>query len=90
MSHGRIAFTDKVEFQQALRWRELGAAEIAAHKRVIVDFSAMTGYNSVLLAVLLGYKRLAQAKQCELEWQAVPESLLTLASVYNVKTVLGM
>jgi phospholipid transport system transporter-binding protein len=62
---------------------ESGAAAIRSGARS-VDLSGVTELDSSLLAMLLAWMREARSVQRPLEFENLPEGLLTLARLYGV------
>jgi phospholipid transport system transporter-binding protein len=53
------------------------------------DLSAVTQVDSAAVALLLAWKREAQARNAELKVINVPPALVNLANLYGVDTLLG-
>jgi phospholipid transport system transporter-binding protein len=55
---------------------------------VVFDFSGVTRVDSSALALLLAWLRRAKTRGSAVELRALPESLLSLAQLYGVDTLL--
>jgi phospholipid transport system transporter-binding protein len=53
-------------------------------ERVAIDFSGVTGVDSSAVALLLEWRREAQARGITLEFENLPANLLALADLYGV------
>ena len=51
---------------------------------VVLDASALTGFDSSVLAVLLGLRREVVSRGCALQVENMPQRLRELASLYGV------
>ncbi|HXZ50288.1 MAG TPA: STAS domain-containing protein [Usitatibacter sp.] len=60
------------------------AARTDLPPRITVDFSAVTGVDSSAVALLLEWRRLAQAQGKALEFTNLPANLIALAKLYGV------
>ena len=63
-------------------------AEFAARpdlpQTIRIDFAAVTGVDSAAVALLLEWRRMAQARGKTLVFENLPPNLLALASLYGV------
>lgn len=48
------------------------------------DFSALNKVDSSAVAVMLAWTRAAQSRQTELNWQGLPENLVSLLKLYGL------
>ncbi|MDR2209148.1 MAG: STAS domain-containing protein [Azoarcus sp.] len=55
---------------------------------VVLDFRSVTRVDSSALALLLAWLRRAKVRRSTVELRALPESLLALARLYGVDTLL--
>jgi phospholipid transport system transporter-binding protein len=53
-------------------------------QRVAIDFSGVTGVDSSAVALLLEWRREAEARKVALEFENLPPNLLALAELYGV------
>ena len=53
-------------------------------ERVAIDFSQVTGVDSSAVALLLEWRREAEARNVALEFENLPANLLALADLYGV------
>jgi len=69
--------------------RELGQALSKEASPAMVDASALTGFDSSALAVLLELQRAGARLNKKVVVQGLPERLLALATLYGVEALLG-
>jgi len=60
------------------------AARTDLPERLSIDFSAITGVDSSAVALLLEWRRQAQARGKRLDFVKLPPNLLALAELYGV------
>ncbi len=60
------------------------AARTDLPERLTIDFSAITGVDSSAVALLLEWRRQAQARGKRLDFVNLPPNLLALAELYGV------
>jgi len=60
------------------------AARTDLPERLTIDFSAITGVDSSAVALLLEWRRQAQARGKRLDFVKLPPNLLALAELYGV------
>jgi phospholipid transport system transporter-binding protein len=60
------------------------AARADLPERLTIDFSAITGVDSSAVALLLEWRRQAQARGKHLDFVNLPPNLLALAQLYGV------
>ena len=60
------------------------AARTDLPERLTIDFSAITGVDSSAVALLLEWRRQAQARGMRLDFVNLPPNLLALAELYGV------
>jgi phospholipid transport system transporter-binding protein len=68
---------------------QAGAARIEAGADVI-DCAALAQFDSAALAVLLNWRRVAQARGVALRLQHIPAPLVSLAHAYGIEMLLGI
>jgi len=62
--------------------------KVLAEKDVLVDLSRVETVDSAAVSMLLGWSRVAQARQGALRVAGMPAALLTLANLYGVAEML--
>lgn len=85
----RIVLSGPVTLANVGRMLEEGRQHLAEGART-VDLSEVTELDSSLLALLLAWLRDAQARQRELAFANLPESLQTIARLYGVDGMLPL
>ena len=60
------------------------AARADLPQTIRIDFAAVTGVDSAAVALLLEWRRMAQARGKTLVFENLPPNLLALASLYGV------
>jgi phospholipid transport system transporter-binding protein len=60
------------------------AARADLPQTIRIDFGAVTGVDSAAVALLLEWRRMAQARGKTLVFENLPPNLLALASLYGV------
>jgi phospholipid transport system transporter-binding protein len=78
---------DRITNVNAAQLLQLGEAAIAAGDSSF-DLSSVTRCDSSAVALLLGWRRTAQAHGTRLQLQAVPASLRSLATLYGVEDLI--
>lgn len=85
-----IKLTGLIDFNNVLELKETGERLMQKNQCVEVDFSALQSYNSAVLTLLATWKRFAKKNACEVQFSAVPPSLIALAKVCNLRSILGV
>jgi phospholipid transport system transporter-binding protein len=75
-------------FNNAKTVLEAGLRAIA-DGQTTVDFSGLTAVDSAAVAVLLAWRRCAQADGATLSFTNMPQNLRSLISLYDVEGLLG-
>lgn len=89
MTQAELSVEGFVNFDTVRDW--LHAVEHRMDRpSITIDFTAMKGFNSAVLAWMVAVKRLGHQRGVEIIWQAVPAPLCQLARVYNLLTLLGL
>ena len=60
---------------------------LAAQETLVIDCQALTVFDSSALSALLAIKRRASEKSIQIQIQAVPEKLASLAKVYGLAEI---
>ena len=82
-----LALTGDLSFETVpavLAQTEQFAARADLPERVTIDFAAVTGVDSAVVALLLEWRRLAAARGKSLEFANLPANLLAIAELYGV------
>ena len=81
VSQGAHHLEGAVCFDSVLAWANEGCAVIAAHPKVIFDWSQVTQIDSSALTLLLGWARYAHERQRTVFFRQLPESLAAVAKL---------
>ena len=69
---------------------DASGGDAAAGRRIVVDASALTDFDSSAIALLLQAQRSAQGAGRSLSVQSPPRAMVELATLYGVAELLGL
>lgn len=64
-------------------------ASMPKKRDVVIDFAATKAADSSAVAFMLNCLRIADERQSTVTFSSVPESILTLADIYGLKSVIA-
>lgn len=79
-----------INFTRVLGIRKVGEEKILSSKRVSFDFSDVSRCDSSALVLLIAWKRFAKASGAEIEFLHLPQSLMSLADMCNIKSIIDL
>ncbi len=86
LSDGVLVVSGYVDFDSVVALRRQGDALIASCSRALtVDLGALENAHSVVLSLLLCWRRLAAGRSIELSFRGVSERLASLAALSNLE-----
>lgn len=77
-----------INFTRVIHIRKEGERKILKHPRIQFDFSNVLHCDSSALVLLLAWKRFAKANSKRITFSNLPCTLLSLAGVCNIKSML--
>ncbi|MDD3354288.1 STAS domain-containing protein [Zoogloea sp.] len=85
----RLSLSGPVTLATVASMVEEGGRQVTANDTVL-DLSGVTQVDSAALALLLGWTRAARAAGRQIRFQGAPAALVSLASLYDVDTLLPL
>jgi phospholipid transport system transporter-binding protein len=79
-----------VIFDNVVAVRLKGQSQIDQHSELQFDFSTVKQSDSSALSLMLAWKRYAGEQSKTVSFEKVPVSLVTLATICNVASILGI
>lgn len=87
---GVATLSGRLDFSNVTRLAEEGRALLAREDDVVIDLGGVSSANSAGLALLLEWLDLARATGTGLSYRNLPESLLGIAAISNLESVLPL
>lgn len=82
-----VKISGDINFDTVMSLKRSIDAKIATHDLLHLDLSQVEHCDSSALALLIGWKRFAKHKFKKIYYENVPDSLISLANVCNVKFI---
>ncbi len=81
---------EDINFDNVVNVRQQGQRQIDKESEPRFDFSRVKQSDSSALSLMLSWKRYAAGKSKTVLFENVPTSLVTLATICNVTSILGI
>lgn len=79
-----------INFTRVLGIRKIGEEKISLNKHVCFDFSDVSRCDSSALVLLIAWKRFAKVSGAQVEFLHLPQSLMSLADMCNIKSIIDL
>lgn len=87
---GVIQLSGKINFDNVVKIRQAGERYMQKKTAVQFNGSAISQYDSSILALFMAWKRFAKQRNITIAFIELPPTLKALAAVYNVQTLLAL